>query len=265
MTRGALAIAACVNLQSLTIRLSESRLGQSLFPLFDELLDFGLRLPFLRHISFFFLLGLNSMEFIERHSEQLEFLSIYMAGDEIGRQFVCSRELCNSFSIPLPISTIHCSPLLTPIFVPRSCITDVSLYWPCRPLGRDAPPHVAKDIIVPLTQSGRPVIVLAYASQVWHTEFMALAAAQLRELQYLRIDNCTHVLDDVDTGHVRIISYKSMRRIVLIADSLRSPCSVLCSPSCPTFCLLSSPSKSFFYITAFTAYDKSLYQHTSSS
>lgn len=240
MTRGALAIAACVNLQSLTIRTSESS-GQSPFPLFDELLNFRLRLPVLRHISFSFLLGLDTMEFVERHSEQLEFLSIYMAGDVVARQFLFTKELCNIFSTPLPISTIHCSPFLTPIFVPRSRITDVSLYWPCRQLELDELPHVAKDIIVPLTQSGRPVIVLAYASHVWHTEFMAHAAVQLRELQYLRIDNCNENPDLVDIGNVRIICYEYMRRIVLIADWLRSPCSVICSPSCPKFCLLSSP------------------------
>lgn len=220
MARGASAIAACVNLQSLTVRTSSD---QQPFSLFNELLDFQLRLPALRHVFLSFTLGHHTLAFVERHSAQLESISIYMAGDLVDGQLFCSNALCDSFSIPLSISTIHCSPLLTPIFVPLSQITGVSLYWPCRQSDLDELPHIAQDVLIPLTQSSRPIVVLVYTSLVWHIEFIALAAVQLRELQYLRVDNNDKKGRDLmDTRNVRIMHLLFILRIVVITDSFQS-------------------------------------------
>lgn len=101
MARGASVIAACVNLQSLTIRTSGD---QQPLPLFDQLLNFQLRLPALRHIFLSFNLAHKSLAFVERHSEQLESLSIYMAGNLV--HSFCRRALCTLYSIPLTRFTL---------------------------------------------------------------------------------------------------------------------------------------------------------------
>lgn len=98
MARGASVIAACVNLQSLTIRTSGD---QQPLPLFDHLLSFQLRLPALRHIFLSFNLAHKSLTFVECHSEQLESLSIYMAGNLVNGHSFCRRALCTLYSIPL--------------------------------------------------------------------------------------------------------------------------------------------------------------------
>lgn len=157
--------------------------------LFNTLFKHEQHLPFLRHLSLRIALDAHVLAFVQRHLGRLLSLSIWHKDTTASSKLRTGRELCSEFSLPLPpsVTVFQCSPILAPIFIPNSRVTDVSLSWP-HYLSATTP-QASDEAVKSLTQSQSSIVVAAYSSLEWNTRFMELAAEQLPGLQYLSMFN----------------------------------------------------------------------------
>lgn len=159
------------------------------FSLSNTLFTHKLHLPLLRHLSLSITLNLRVLAFVQRHADQLLSLSICHTDTTVGSKLRTGRDLCSQFSLPLPpaVTVFQCSPILAPIFIPNSRVTDVSFVWPHYLSANE--PQATDEAVKSLTQSQSSIVVAAYSSLEWNTRFMQLAAEELPELQYLSMLN----------------------------------------------------------------------------
>lgn len=188
--RGAKTLAACINVHTLSIVASEHESFVEFCALFDPVPI----IPGLRHLAMRFTFDVKVFEFVKHHYHQLRSLALVHTHEYPEEVLAAGTNFCSQFSLPLSIDTIECSPFLTPIFVPNSCITDVSLHWP----EWDAVDDVASRTVMALTRSGTPVTTVSYNSKAWNIEFIQLAATHLPQLESLSIINTNDVCGDPD-------------------------------------------------------------------
>lgn len=186
ISRVAEMLTTCVNLHTLSVLSDVRESCDSLCFLFKSLPVF----PNLRHLNLELTLDNTVLEFLERHYRQLCSLSIQYAHDPFDEPFlalVAGLRLRVQFHLPLSCTSIDCSPILVPIFLPDSSITDVSMSWPVwDDLAVD---QTASLVVKCLAASGGPVKELRYETNTWNSEFVRLASAHLPRLESLTISN----------------------------------------------------------------------------
>lgn len=186
IARASQTLAACTNTHTLSVLAFEYESFEALCLLFDPLPP----LPNLQHLTLRFTLDTNVFRFVQHHYRQLRSLSIVHTHDTVTEVQQATNEgdtWCSQFHLPLPISRITCSPLLLPIFLPGSFITDVLLQWPVC-LEQDAD-SAASATVSTLTQTTFPVTSLHYITRTWNLEFARLAARNLPHLVSLTLQN----------------------------------------------------------------------------
>lgn len=189
--RGAKALAACVNIHTLSVVAGDSDSSDS-FDAFCALFDPIPIFSGLRNLELRFTFDDNVLEFVKHHYRQLRSLTILHAHEDPDEALAAGTMLCSQFSLPLSTVNIDCSPFLTPIFIPNSSITEVSLLWP----NSDWIDDVASQTVMALTCSNTPVTTVTYESRAWNLEFIRLAATHLQQLESISIVNTNDVISD---------------------------------------------------------------------